>query len=90
MMGVPECPDHLDDVAKKEWGRLTTILTDMKVLTEIAGTIFDGVRPGGDVVLSGLLATGADAVSAVYTAEGFAPVRRLDDDEWTGLAMRRR
>jgi P27 family predicted phage terminase small subunit len=34
MMGVPECPDHLDDVAKKEWGRLTTILTDMKVLTE--------------------------------------------------------
>ena len=33
-MGVPECPDYLDDVAKKEWGRLTTILTAMKVLTE--------------------------------------------------------
>src|SRR3954452_24455381 len=34
MMGVPEYPDYLDDVAKKEWGRLTTILTAMKVLTE--------------------------------------------------------
>jgi P27 family predicted phage terminase small subunit len=33
-MGVPECPDYLDEVAKKEWGRLTTILTAMKVLTE--------------------------------------------------------
>src|SRR5438309_10891663 len=34
MMGVPECPDYLDDIAKKEWGRLTTILTAMRVLTE--------------------------------------------------------
>jgi P27 family predicted phage terminase small subunit len=34
MMGAPECPDYLDDVAKKEWGRLTTILTAMRVLTE--------------------------------------------------------
>jgi P27 family predicted phage terminase small subunit len=34
IMGVPECPDYLDEVAKKEWGRLTTILTAMKVLTE--------------------------------------------------------
>ena len=33
-VGVPECPDYLDDVAKKEWGRLTEILTAMKVLTE--------------------------------------------------------
>lgn len=31
---VPECPDHLDDVAKKEWGRLGAILTAMKVLAE--------------------------------------------------------
>ena len=33
-VGVPECPGYLDDVAKKEWGRLTVILTAMKVLTE--------------------------------------------------------
>src|SRR3954463_10399212 len=33
-LGAPECPDHLDDVARKEWERLTTILVAMKVLTE--------------------------------------------------------
>jgi P27 family predicted phage terminase small subunit len=32
--GVPECPDHLDAVAKKEWSRLSEILLAMKVLTE--------------------------------------------------------
>jgi P27 family predicted phage terminase small subunit len=32
--GAPECPDHLDAVAKKEWGRLSGILLAMKVLTE--------------------------------------------------------
>src|SRR3954467_6293705 len=33
-LGAPECPDHLDDIARKEWERLTTILVAMKVLTE--------------------------------------------------------
>jgi phage terminase small subunit len=33
-LGVLECPDHLDDVARKEWDRLTSILVAMKVLTE--------------------------------------------------------
>jgi P27 family predicted phage terminase small subunit len=32
--GVPGCPDHLDAVARKEWGRLSEILMAMKVLTE--------------------------------------------------------
>jgi P27 family predicted phage terminase small subunit len=32
--GAPECPDHLDAVAKKEWSRLSEILLAMKVLTE--------------------------------------------------------
>jgi P27 family predicted phage terminase small subunit len=32
--GVPECPDYLDEVARREWGRLTSILVAMKVLTE--------------------------------------------------------
>jgi P27 family predicted phage terminase small subunit len=31
---VPECPDHLDKVARLEWDRLTSILVAMKVLTE--------------------------------------------------------
>ena len=32
--GVPECPEHRDAVARKEWGRLSPILMGMKVLTE--------------------------------------------------------
>lgn len=32
--GRPICPDHLDDVARKEWSRLEIILTGMRVLTE--------------------------------------------------------
>jgi P27 family predicted phage terminase small subunit len=34
LSGVPECPEHLDAVARKEWGRLSPILMGMKVLTE--------------------------------------------------------
>ena len=33
-VGVPECPDYLDEVARREWDRLTAILVSMKVLTE--------------------------------------------------------
>ena len=33
-LGASECPDHLDDVARKEWDRLTSILLAIKVLTE--------------------------------------------------------
>jgi P27 family predicted phage terminase small subunit len=32
--GAPHCPDYLDDDARKEWDRLTSILIAMKVLTE--------------------------------------------------------
>ena len=33
-VGIPECPDHLDDIAKKEWHRICPLLLAMKVLTE--------------------------------------------------------
>jgi P27 family predicted phage terminase small subunit len=32
--GIPACPDHLDETAQKEWGRLVNILLAMRVLTE--------------------------------------------------------
>src|SRR3954463_3792851 len=32
--GAPKCPDYLDEVARREWDRLTAILVSMKVLTE--------------------------------------------------------
>jgi len=31
---APECPEHLDDVAKREWDRIVPILLRMRVLTE--------------------------------------------------------
>src|SRR5258708_4854243 len=31
---APRCPEHLDDLARKEWKRLVPILRRMKVLTE--------------------------------------------------------
>ena len=32
--GIPECPDHLDETAQKEWARVSRLLVAMKVLTE--------------------------------------------------------
>ena len=32
--GIPECPDHLDETAQKEWARVSRLLLAMKVLTE--------------------------------------------------------
>lgn len=31
---LPECPEHLDDAAKREWERLLPILAGMRVITE--------------------------------------------------------
>lgn len=60
------------------------------VLGRIAADVLRLVRPGGAVILSGLLGGDADPVSAVYSSAGFALVSRLDDDEWTGLSLQRR
>jgi ribosomal protein L11 methyltransferase len=43
------------------------------------------VRPGGHLVLSGLLTEQAEEVAAAYVAAGFARVRRLDEGEWAAL-----
>jgi len=34
---VPRCPEHLDDLAKKEWKRLAPVLLRMRVITEADG-----------------------------------------------------
>jgi P27 family predicted phage terminase small subunit len=31
--GVPDCPEHLDEIARREWEQLIPILRGMKVLT---------------------------------------------------------
>jgi ribosomal protein L11 methyltransferase len=59
-------------------------------LIDLAGDIAHALRPGGVVILSGLLRTQARAVRAAYVTRGFRFLRRLDLDAWTTLAMARR
>jgi ribosomal protein L11 methyltransferase len=58
-------------------------------LIDLAGDIASALRPGGVVILSGLLRTQAGAVRAAYGMRGFRFVRRLDIDAWTTLVMAR-
>ena len=48
------------------------------------------VRPGGHVVLSGLLPADANAALAAYRAQGLALERRIALDGWATLVLRRR
>jgi ribosomal protein L11 methyltransferase len=59
-------------------------------LIDLAGDIAGALRPGGVVILSGLLRSQARAVRAAYVARGFRALRRIDIDAWTTLVMARR
>ena len=59
-------------------------------LVALAGDIAAVLRPGGVVILSGLLRSQARAVRAAYVARGLRVMRRLNLDAWTTLVMARR
>jgi ribosomal protein L11 methyltransferase len=59
------------------------------VLVPLAAEFPARVVPGGTVVLSGLLAEQAEAVSGAFVAAGFTLESRRDEDEWTALSLRR-
>ena len=54
-------------------------------LTEMAADIVRVCRPGGCLVLSGLLEIQADGVTAAYKAQGLPEPRRIIDGEWAAL-----
>lgn len=54
-------------------------------LTEMAADIVRACRPGGCLVLSGLLKIQADGVTAAYKAQGLPEPRRIIDGEWAAL-----
>jgi len=58
-------------------------------LVALAQDIRRAVRPGGTVILSGLLRTQARRVLAAYLSRGFRIQRRLNRDAWTTLVLRR-
>lgn len=54
-------------------------------LRELAPELTRLLRPGGCLVLSGILEIQADAVEAAYRAEGLPSARRLADGDWIAL-----
>jgi ribosomal protein L11 methyltransferase len=58
-------------------------------LTYLAQPIHGALKPGGLVILSGLLRTQERMVRAAYLSRGFVMVRRLHRDAWATLVMRR-
>ncbi len=58
-------------------------------LCRLAGEICAAVRPGGTLVLSGLLAGQESEVRAAYRARGLVLVRRIAIDGWHTLILRR-
>lgn len=57
-------------------------------LIDLAPQIANALANDGNVVLSGLLNTQADAVVAAYRAQGITPVKRLEIGDWTTLVMK--
>jgi ribosomal protein L11 methyltransferase len=58
-------------------------------LMRMAAPLARLIAPGGRVVLSGLLASHANAVLAIYRAQGLALERRIRLDGWVTLVMKR-
>jgi ribosomal protein L11 methyltransferase len=58
-------------------------------LVGLAEDIKQSVRPGGLVILSGLLRTQERFVRAAYLARGFCIVRRIHRDAWATLVLKR-
>lgn len=58
-------------------------------LIDLAPDMARHVAPQGRIILSGILTTQADEVTAAYGAAGFAPDRRDDMGDWTTLVMTR-
>ncbi len=58
-------------------------------LVSLAQPIRNALKPGGVVVLSGLLRTQERFVRAAYLARGFRLTRRLHRDAWATLVMAR-
>lgn len=74
----------IDAVAGKQFDLvLANILA--RPLTEMAADIVRACRPGGCLVLSGLLEIQADGVTTAYKAQGLPEPRRIIDGEWAAL-----
>ncbi|MDT8439100.1 MAG: 50S ribosomal protein L11 methyltransferase [Wenzhouxiangellaceae bacterium] len=78
-------PETMDDTAADLL--LANILAGP--LVELAACLAERLKPGGELVLSGLLIEQADAVEAAYRAQGLRPVDRRQREGWCALALER-
>lgn len=58
-------------------------------LKHMANGIARATRPGGSIILSGILCDQAEGVLATYRAAGFSRLRRFANSEWVTLVLRR-
>lgn len=88
-MVIAEGMDHPRLAAKAPYDLLiANILAGP--LVALAGDFADAVRPGGSVLLAGLLETQESAVRAAYRTAGFRIAARQVRGNWSILWMRRR
>jgi len=66
---------------------IANILADP--LKSMSGQFFDHTKPGGTLILSGILNTQSDAVANTFRAHGFIHKARLISGEWSTLTMQR-
>jgi len=59
------------------------------VLLPLAPALHTRVAQNGHAILSGLLTKDVPAILDAYAAAGFTLLQRDDDDEWSGLTLRR-
>ncbi|TNE58554.1 MAG: methyltransferase domain-containing protein, partial [Alphaproteobacteria bacterium] len=83
--------DGMDDPAFKTFGPFDLVLANIlaRPLIELASGIAAQVADGGNLILSGLLATQADEVLTAYENQGFKEIRRIPLEEWMTLVLER-
>jgi ribosomal protein L11 methyltransferase len=81
----------LDHGALRAAGPYDLILANILAgpLITLAPSLRRALEPGAIAILSGLLVSQADEVSATYRAQGFRLIRRLDRNGWTALTLQR-
>ncbi|TNE35604.1 MAG: 50S ribosomal protein L11 methyltransferase [Alphaproteobacteria bacterium] len=83
--------DGMDDPAFARFGPFDLVIANIlaRPLIELAADIATQVAAGGNLILSGLLATQVDEVLAAYENQGFREIRRIPLEEWMTLVLER-